>query len=209
MVWGQNPDQGVILQNRFVHPKLGIALQFPVDWIITNNPDKLLARDPEKGALTQLSLKALRKNETAAGLLRRLTKESDLSVEQMAYGATARTQARIAAGSQPARVSAIQLDEKQVLFIAGTSAKDQFAATDLQLLEINASFTRLSDKQVKNIKFPVVKIIEAESGDNFASLATRSAIEQEAENILRLVNGAFPDGTIATSQKLKVIELTN
>ena len=89
---------------------------------------------------------SLRKNETAAGLLRRLTKGSDLAVEQTAYGATARTQARIAGGSQPARVSAIKLDQKQVLFIAGTSAKGNFDATDLQLLAINASFTRLSDE---------------------------------------------------------------
>jgi len=209
MVWGQNPDQGVVVKNRFMHAELGIALQFPVDWLITNNPKKLLARNPENGALTQVSLKSLRKNETAAGLLRRLTKESDLAVEQTTYGATARTQARIAAGSQPARVSAIKLDQKQVLFIAGTSAKEHFVATDLQLLAINASFTRLSDEQVNNIKFPVLKIIEAGPGDNFASLATRSAIDHEAENILRLLNGAFPDGTVVTSQKLKVIELTN
>ena len=209
MVWGQNPDQGVVVKNRFMHAELGIALQFPLDWLITNNPKRLLARDPENGALIQVSLKSLRKNETAAGLLRRLTKESDLAVEQTTYGATARTQARISSGSQPARVSAIKLDQKQVLFIAGTNAKDHFAATDLQLLAINASFTRLSEEQVNNIKFPVLKIIEAEPGDNFASLATRSAIENEAENILRLLNGAFPDGTVATSQKLKVIELTN
>ena len=209
MVWGQNPDQGVVVKNRFMHAELGIALQFPIDWLITNNPKKLLARNPENGALAQLSLKSLRKNETAAGLLRRLTKESDLAVEQTAYGATARTQARIAARSQPARVSAIKLDQKQVLFIAGTSTKKHFVATDLQLLAINASFTRLSDEQVNNIKFPVLKIIEAGPGDDFASLATRSAIDHEAENILRLLNGAFPDGTVVTSQKLKVIELTN
>jgi predicted Zn-dependent protease len=209
MVWGQNPDQGVVVKNRFMHAELAIALQFPLDWLITNNPKRLLARDPENGALIQVSLKSLRKNEKAAGLLRRLTKESDLAVEQTTYGATARTQARISSGSQPARVSAIKLDQKQLLFIAGTSAKDHFAATDLQLLAINASFTRLSEEQVNNIKSPVLKIIEAEPGDNFASLATRSAIENEAENILRLLNGAFPDGSVATSQKLKVIELTN
>ncbi len=38
MVWGQNPDQGVVVKNRFMHAELGIALQFPLDWLITNNP---------------------------------------------------------------------------------------------------------------------------------------------------------------------------
>jgi predicted Zn-dependent protease len=209
MTWGQNTDQGVVLRGRFLHAELGISLQFPVNWLISNNPRRLLARDPETGALTQVSLKTLGKNETSTALLKRLTKKSGLAVEQTAYGATVRTVANIAGGSQPARFSAINLDEKQVLFIAGTSTAEHFATTNLQLLAINASFARLSEEQVKNIKYPVLKIIESESGDSFASLATGSAINHEAEDILRLLNRAFPDGTIVTSQKLKVIELAN
>jgi predicted Zn-dependent protease len=209
MTWGQNTDQGVVLRGRFLHADLGISLQFPVNWLISNNPKRLLASDPDTGALTQVSLKTLGKNETSAAMLKRLTKDSELAVEQTAYGATARTEANIEGESQPARVSAIKLDEKQVLFIVGTSAGKHFATTNLQLLAINTSFTRLSEEQVKNIKYPVLKIIETESGDSFTSLATGSAINHEAEDILRLLNRAFPDGTIVTSQKLKVIELTN
>jgi predicted Zn-dependent protease len=209
MTWGQNTDQGVVLRGRFQHAELGISLQFPVDWLVSNNPQRLLAVDPETGALTQVSLKTLGKNETSAALLKRLAKDSELAVEKTAYGATVRTEANIKGGSQPARFSAIKLEQKQVLFIAGTSAGEHFATTNLQLLAINESFTRLSEEQVKNIKFPLLKIIEAESGDSFASLATGSAINHEAEDILRLLNRAFPDGTIVTSQKLKVIELTN
>jgi predicted Zn-dependent protease len=209
MTWGQNTDQGVILRGRFMHAELAIALQFPADWLISNNPTRLLARDPENGALTQLSLKTLKKNETSVGIIKRLAKDSIWAVEQTTYGATARTEANTAVGSQPARISVIELDQKRVLFIAGTSAKDDFAATDLEWLAINTSFTRLSEEEVRNIKFPVLKIIEAEPGDSFTSLATSSAINHEAEDKLRLLNGAFPDGTIATSQKLKVIKLTN
>jgi len=209
MTWGQNTDQGVVLRGLFLHAELGISLQFPVDWLVRNNPQRLLASDPETGALTQVSLKTLGENETSAALLKRLTKDSELAVEKTAYGATARTEANIKGGSQPARVSAIKLDQKQVLLIAGTSAGEHFATTNLQLLAINESFTRLSEEQVKNIKFPMLKIIEAESGDSFTSLATDSAINHEAEDKLRLLNRAFPDGTIVTPQKLKVIELTN
>jgi predicted Zn-dependent protease len=207
--WGQSADQGVILQNRFMHAEMGIALQFPSHWQVTNNPNSLFARDHESGALAQLNLMTLGKSENSAGLLRRLTKNNKLSVENTAYGVTARSQASIAGKTQPARVSAINLDEKQVLFIAGTSAKDQFAATDLELRAINASFTRLSDKQIKSIKTPALKIIEAKVGENFASLASRSSINGNAESTLRLLNRAYPDGTISASQKLKIIELAN
>jgi predicted Zn-dependent protease len=209
LAWGQSANQGVILQNRFMHAELGIALQFPSHWQVTNNPNSLFARDHESGALAQLSLKTLGKGENNAGLLRRLTNNSKLSVENMAYGATARSQASIAGKSQPARVSAIKLDEKQVLFIAGTSASDQFATTDLELLAINASFSQLSDKQIKDIRTPMLKIIEVKAGDKFSSLASRSAINHDAENILRLLNRAFPDRTISAPQKLKIIVLAD
>jgi predicted Zn-dependent protease len=174
---------------------------------MTNLPNRLIARDHKSGVLVQLSLEPLLEGENSAGLLRRLTNNSELSVEKMAYGVTARSSASIAGENQPARVSAINLDEKQVLLIAGTSAKDRFAATDLKLQAINVSFTRLSDSQIKNIKTPALHIIEAKAGDDFAALASQTSIDQDAENILRLLNRAFPDGTISASQKLKVITL--
>ena len=209
MIWGESADQGVILQNRFIHAKMGIAIQFPTRWQITNNPRNLLARDPESGALVQLSLITLEKGENSAQFLRRITNNSKLNVEQMAYGVTALSQATVSGKSHPARVSAIYLKENQVLFVAGTSKEDQFSATDLELLAINASFSRLSNKQIKEIKTPVVKIIKTKAGDDFVSLASLSAINHDAENILRLLNRGFPDGTVKVSQKLKVIAFTN
>jgi predicted Zn-dependent protease len=207
MVWGQSADQGVILKNRFMHAEMSIAIQFPAHWHIKNTPNTLYARDYETGALAQLSLVTLGKDESSISLLRRLTNNSKLPVETMVYGVTARSQASVEGKNQPSRVTAIELDDNQVLFIAGTSTKDQFSATDLELLSINSSFTRLNEKQVRNIKPPSLKIIEVEAGNKFTALASQSAINHDAENILRLLNRAFPDGTISTTKKLKTIEL--
>ena len=205
MTWGQSADQGVLLKNRFMHANLGFAIQFPSRWQITNNPNSLFARDPDSGALTQLNLKTLQKGENSIALLKRLTNNNKLSVRQTDYGATAPAQVQKDGKTQPARISAIKLDNQQVLFIVGTSAKEEFAAIDLELLAINDSFTRLSDQQIKNIKTPILKIVDVKAGEKFVSLASRSAINQDAESILRLLNRAYPDGAITASRKLKVI----
>lgn len=209
MAWGQSAEQGVVLQNRFFHAKLGIALQFPANWQITNKPKRLFARGPESGAMVQLRLVTLRNDENDVDFLRRLTKNNNLSVSQTAYGATVLSQAKFEGRSQPARLSVIDYRDKQVLLIAGTSAKQQFATTDRKLLAINKSFSRLSDRQIKNIKTPSLKIIEANAGDSFDTFAKKSTIDQDAENVLRLLNRAYPDGTVTASQKLKIIELIN
>jgi len=209
MTWGQNPEQGVIIKNRFMHAQLGIALQFPADWKIDNRADALFARNPANSALLQVRLVGLQENESLGALLKRITKNSALSVEQQNYGSTSRSRATVSANQQPARVSAIKLDKNQALFIAGTSTEADFKLTDPQLLAINRSFVRLSAKQISDIKTPQVEIITATSADSFASIAKQSAIDDDAEDILRLLNGAFPDGKITTRQKLKTISFSD
>ena len=209
MTWGQSPDQGVIRDNRFMHAGLAIALQFPAGWEIENRPDILLARSTENSARAQLRLVSLQENETLAALLKRLTKNSSLAVQQQDYGSTARTTATVSGVSQPARVSAIKLNQKQVLFLAGTSMRDQFEATDRQLLSINSSFTRLSPAQIKNIKTPILKIVPVKRGDSFASIAKQSAIHTDPEDTLRLLNRSFPKGSIDTHESVKTIIFAN
>jgi predicted Zn-dependent protease len=209
MTWGQSPEQGVIVNNRFMHAQLGIALQFPADWKIDNRADALFARNPGNSALLQVRLVALQKNESLGALLKRITKNSALSVEQQNYGSTARSQATVSGNQQPARVSAIKLDKNQALFIAGTSAQADFKSDDPQLLAINRSFVRLSAKQISDIKTPQLEVITATSTDSFASIAKQSAIDDDAEDILRLLNGAFPDGNITTRQNLKTITIAD
>jgi len=106
-------------------------------------------------------------------------------------------------------VSAIKLDQNQVLFIAGTSVRDQFEVTNAQLLKINRSFTRLSPEQIKDIKTPILKIVPVKPGDSFTSIASQSAINTDAEDILRLLNRAFPDGNIDTYESVKTIIFAN
>ena len=205
MSWGQNVEQGIVVKNRFMHPGLGIGIQFPVDWQVTNRPDALIARDFDTGAIVQMTLLELNNKETLPDALKRQTRDDKLAVKTHNFGASAITQIKIGEKQQPARVSAIKLDSRQAIFIIGTNAKPAFKRTDTELLKINASFTRLSDKQIAEIKTPFLKVITPKSGENFTQLSKHSPITYDAENILRLLNRAFPKGDIKPGQSLKII----
>ena len=140
MIWGQSPEQGVVIDNRFMHAELGIALQFPDGWKVDNLPTALVSRNPANSAQTHVRLVSLQENESLGAMLKRVTKNSALVVEEQNYGATARSQATISGNQQPARVSAIKLEDNQALFLAGTSSKADFKKTDSELLAINRSF---------------------------------------------------------------------
>jgi len=207
LLWGPSLKQGIVANNRFVHPELAFALQLPDGWKVRNRPEFLEARNLDTGALVQIGVVSRKKDESLSKLLKRLLEDSKLKVDQEEYGVTANTRVKPRDGDyQPARISAIALQESRVLTLFGTAPKDSFKTTSKQLLEINRSFKQLNPAQIAAIKAPRLRIIE-DSMPSFERLAQQSAIEYEAVNILRLLNRAFPNGSITDLDKLKTVIL--
>ncbi len=207
ITWGQNIKQGVVVNNRFMHPNLGIAIEFPKHWQVTNSPESLLARNHDTGAIAQLSMVQLEQKESLHELLKRQTKDDKLAVKTYSFGTSALTQVKIGNSNQPARISALKLNQKQAIFFIGTSPKNRFSKTDSELLKINQSFTRLSDEQMAAIDSPTLRVVKAGKTDSFSALAQQSPISYDAESTLRLLNRAFPTGNITPKQSLKIIGL--
>ncbi len=67
--YGDSPEQGAVVGRRFLHPDLGIKMQFPDDWVITNTPAALNARLRQQKVFFQLRLKALQKRQTPTEFL--------------------------------------------------------------------------------------------------------------------------------------------
>ena len=207
LAWGPSLKQGIVVNNHFSHPELAIGLQLPKGWKVANNPQFLQARNSETGALVQIGVTSLNKDESLEGLLKRLTKNKELKVSKKDYGVTASTRAKPSSGDyQPARISAIELDNSQALTLFGTSTRDHFSDTDKQLLNINQSFRHLNQAQIDAIKAPRLKIVKP-NVQSFEVLARQSALEYEAVNTLRLLNRTFPKGNIATLDRLKTITI--
>jgi len=70
--YGDGPDQGAIVGQRFLHPKLGIQLEFPNNWVIKNSPQALTAHLRQKKAFFILQLKELSKRQSGTEILREL-----------------------------------------------------------------------------------------------------------------------------------------
>jgi predicted Zn-dependent protease len=206
MIWGPSPRQGVVNGNVFSHPDLAFAIELPVDWQVRNREAFLLATNPAIKALVQIGVVSLGKDESPVALLKRLTGNKELKVQKLGFGVTANTRVKPKNGDyQPARISAIQLENRQVLTFMGTAIKEKFAESDPYFSAIVTSFTKLTLDQIDAIQVPRLEIIEKQSGHDFSSLAQSSAIGYEAENILRLLNRAFPNGDITHIKNIKII----
>jgi predicted Zn-dependent protease len=205
MAWGPSIKQGILVDNQFTHPELAFALQLPKSWKADNYPEFLQARNPQTGAVVQIGVTSLSKDESLKSLLKRMSNNDKINVSKKDYGVTTRTTVKLRGGDeQPARISAIALEDSLALTLLGTAAKDQFAAADKNLLDINQSVRRLSQQQIDAIEAPRLQIVSRKVR-SFEILAEQSAIEYEAVNILRLLNRAFPDGDISKIEKLKTV----
>jgi len=206
IVWGNSLNQGIVTNNRFAHPDLAIALQLPDGWKVANNPQYLVARDPHTSAVIQLGVVPRERDESADAVLRRLTKNDELATVNTDYGATANIDVKAGSESQPARVSAILLNEDLVVTLLGTSSKKHYKLVDRQLIITSNSFRHLDAAQVAAIKAPRLHVIERTT-QSFESLAQQSALEYDALNRLRLLNRSFPDGRITDHVMLKTVTL--
>jgi len=205
MMWGPSARQGILANNLFTHPDLAFSLQLPETWEANNYPEFLQARNPQTGAVVQIGVTSLKKDESLDSLLKRMSNNKELKVSRNINGVTAKIMAKPREGDeQPARISAITLDNSLALTLLGTSAEDKFAGTEKALLGINQSFRRLSQTQIDAIEVPRLQIVSRKF-QSFEALAEQSAIEYEAVDILRLLNRAYPNGDISKIKNLKTI----
>ena len=56
IVYGDNPEQGVVRGRQFLHPALRFALEFPTGWEVHNGTDLVVAREPGQDRYMLLQL---------------------------------------------------------------------------------------------------------------------------------------------------------
>jgi len=70
--YGDRPDEGAVVGQRFLHPDLGIQMQFPERWIIKNTHQALTAHIRKEKVYFQLSIKPLSKRIGAKQVIKSL-----------------------------------------------------------------------------------------------------------------------------------------
>ncbi len=206
MLWGPSARQGVVRGNDFFHPDLRFSLTLPENWPIINTQEFLQARHPDNGALVQIGLVSRESGESASALLRRISRDSELAIEPLDGGASTQIRVRAPGGSrQPARLSAVLLDDRQALTLMSTAPPIEFELNEPSFLAVEQSFRRLSPAEASAIQFPRLRILGGERPSSYADLAQDSALGTAGEDRLRLLNRDFPRGDIDAREHVKQI----
>ena len=213
MVYGQNPEQGVVEGRRFLHPKLRFAWEVPRGFSIENGARAVVATGP-RGA--RLILEAGRdpggslERFIAREWLPAIAGEARLGRVQGPRGLridgldAAEAAAPVAAGNArlEMHLTAIRhggrIYRLTALAPAGSGLLPEMRAA-------GRSFRRLSEAEARTIRPRRIAVATVRPGDTVASLAARMRVEDAPEARFRVLNDLGPRERLAPGQRMKLV----
>ncbi|MDD2700372.1 MAG: M48 family metalloprotease [Sideroxydans sp.] len=198
--FGESVSEGVVRDNRFMHRDLGIALTFPTNWRIKNQPDQLLALSPNNDALLQFMLDPKPSGTVMEYARRRLGRNAKIEPIQIDGHSAALAEI-------DNTMLGVIYDAGRAFLIQGNTRTAQAFVAERQLMEDTIrSFKTLSAQEREQIKPLTLHLITATKGDSYATLARHSPLGPNAEQYLRLINAQYPQGEPVAGQLMKVVE---
>jgi predicted Zn-dependent protease len=211
LIFGDNPSQGVIRGNVFLHPPLRFRLDFPQKWEIANSPRQVVAKAPDADLFLLLQTIPKPQGGTVRDVaiasmqgagFRHVEGDRDTINGLDAYVGVYEGQLE-GLGNVASRAAHI-LYNNVYYFVAGLVSPEQFRQADSLFLGTIRSFRPLSASEAENIRPLRVDLYVVRAGDTWASLAERSdgAIKPAT---LAVMNDAAPNSQPQPGARIKIV----
>lgn len=204
VTFGNSEDQGILMNNNFYHKSLDLAMDFPKDWKVDNQPTQLVALNKAQNAALIVQLGKPGEANTPQQFLNNNFKNlrGGKDVGEDGYTAITDGKTPFSQGKVPVRVAAL-FHQDNVLVVSGFARGGLPESGFFDLVESIRGLTKDEQELASARK---ITIVRARSGDTISSLAARSNIDRDAEDQIRLLNGLFPDGEPDAGQLVKIIK---
>jgi predicted Zn-dependent protease len=209
VMFGDNPREGVIRGNAFLHPELRFGLEFPEGWVIANGPSQVVAQD--RGGRSAMILQLL---PQAQG--RSLGDVAQASMGQAGFQFRGGERAEVSGldafvgtwegnvqglGRAGARAAVIAKDGR-VYRLIGISGADVFNQAARVFDRSIASFRALSGGEAGSITPARIALHRVRQGDTWGGLAEGTSVDARA---LAVMNGFAPGDPVPVGQQVKVV----
>jgi predicted Zn-dependent protease len=211
LIYGDNPDQGIVRGTPFIHPPLRFRIDFPSAWDIQNSPEEVVAKAP--GADVYM-------------LLEQVEKPQGNGIENIARGAMQNAGFRIQSGSRQQingldayvgiyqgqlqdlgnvtmRVAHIQ-HQGNIYMVAGLCAPTLFDQSDNAFLASIRTFRPLTAAEAEAVHPNRIDLYLVRQGDTWQSIAERSGGVIKPAT-LAVMNGAEPSSQPTVGRRIKIV----
>ncbi|MDP6345443.1 MAG: M48 family metalloprotease [Alphaproteobacteria bacterium] len=210
MIFGDDPEQGIVRGQRFSHPGLRFEFSVPDGFHLRNSPDRVTASHRD-GAAIVFDMAPMKGAGSAVQYLRRVWAPSAqlAEVENLRIAghdaATGWVQGRGNSGPVRIRGLVIRRDSKTVYRFMYVSPQAQVRRWSAAFRESGHSFRDLSAQAAAKVQPMRLLVVPARGDDSIAGLARTLPYGDFNEQWFRVLNDLRPGQGLRGKQRLKVV----
>jgi predicted Zn-dependent protease len=212
IVWGDNPDQGIVRGSSFLHKGLRFAFDFPEGWTIENGQSQVAAKDP--GGRSVMVLMPVQRAQgrsiediaiiTMQNAGFRLIDGAPTTVNGVEGYLGTYVGAVQSLGRVQARVLHLRHD-RSVYLVAGLAPVDEYPKVIGAFSKSLQSFRGLSPAEAENIRPNRIGLYMARSGDTWQGIAERQSRGIIKATTLAIMNGHPVNDQPQPGERLKIV----
>jgi predicted Zn-dependent protease len=206
---GARPSDGVIEGERFSHPDLGFALQFPSGWKIQNARDAVGAAAPSEDAVIVLTSAGEGSDPKEALHALEKSAKTDLSSRAESFRIGDLPAVRVRGKSRTDQgVLAIELTwvvlDRHIYRIAAAAPPSKSATHEPAFRSTVMSFRRLTAAERGGFRETRLRLLNARGGETIAALLARAGASGWSPAMASVANGLTDGARLANGQIVKV-----
>jgi predicted Zn-dependent protease len=219
LVFGDNPEDGVVRGNVFLHPPLRISLAFPDGWEITNSDEQVVAQEPGNKVFMVMRTIQPRRNGTLEQIAQQHMREAGYRSTGIAPATIGGIRAVVGTyegnaggvGKVMARAAHVEfgpstsLRAGQVFFIGGIAPPDLFPRVSADFDRAIESFRQLSQSEADAIRPNIVDLYTVRDGDTWQSIAQRAGSGTVSAATLAIMNEHAVDDQPKPGTRIKIV----
>jgi predicted Zn-dependent protease len=210
IMFGDNPSEGIVRGNAFLHPDLRLAIEYPSGWEIQNSKTQVVAKAPDRDhyLLLQLvpnasgSLEQVAQSSMASAGFRPIQGERAQVNGLDAYVGT--YQGQMQGLGNVGMLAAHIAHQRNVYLFAGVAPANDFEAAQRPFALSIRSFRELSAQEAANIKPNRVDLYTVRGGDTWQGIAERSGGVVRPET-LAIMNNYAPSQAPKAGDRIKIV----
>ncbi len=211
LIFGDNPEQGIVRGSEFLHPEMRFALTFPPGWEVQNSPEMVVAREPGQDRYMLLQLA----EDTGRGLAQIADSEMEAAGFRQAQGGTTDingldaylgtwTQNVRGMGETVARVACIRSGGLIYLFGAFVPL-EAFDRVEREVHASLRSFRELTEGEADAIRPNRIAVHTVRDGETWQSIAQQAGGEIVTARTLAVMNGFPPNEQPLAGDVIKIV----
>jgi predicted Zn-dependent protease len=212
MIFGDNPEEGIVRGSEFIHPSLRFAITFPDGWEISNGEEQVAAQEP--GNKIFMVLETLRAGQSAnleqaakrhmAGAGYRLVDGSLTTINGLSAFLGSFEGSASGIGKVTAR-GALVVNGRTTYFVGGIAKPDDYPRVVGAFDDAIHSFRALARDEADDVQPNKLDMYVAREGDTWQSIAQRPGKGFVKATTLAIMNNHAVDDQPAPGERIKIV----